>query len=165
MANDDDDDGEFSPMPPLPLVANRDEHWRESFSPLGSFGSLEQEGGEDEDEYTVKNDDDGEDDDSGMTSNHSRNSLHAFREAEGDEVEVVNAILAKHPFKAMKTQISKNSRLVSKGGRNFQLTESDWTEPLNNFICGVIKNKCALYFLCVIRMKIIRVFLEFNKQI
>jgi hypothetical protein len=91
--------------------------------------------------------------------------LHAFREAEGDEVEVVNAILAKHPFKAMKTQISKNSRLVSKGGRNFQLTESDWTEPLNNFICGVIKNKCALYFLCVIRMKIIRVFLEFNKQI
>jgi hypothetical protein len=55
-----------------------------------------------------------------MTSNHSRNSLHAFREAEGDEVEVVNAILAKHPFKAMKTLISKNSRLVSKGGRYFQ---------------------------------------------
>jgi hypothetical protein len=27
------------------------------------------------------------------------------------------------------------------------------------------KNKWALYFLCVIRMKIIRVFLEFNKQI
>jgi hypothetical protein len=55
-----------------------------------------------------------------MTSNHSRNSLHAFREAEaeGDEVEVVNAILAKHPFKAMKTLISRNSRLVSKGGRN-----------------------------------------------
>jgi hypothetical protein len=64
MANDDDDDGEFSPMRPLPLVANRDEHWSESFSPLGSFWSLEQEGGEDEDEYTIKNDDDGEDDDS-----------------------------------------------------------------------------------------------------
>jgi hypothetical protein len=64
--------------------------------------------------------------------------LHAFREAEGDEIEVVNAILAKHPTKAMKTLISKNSRLVSKGGRNFQLTESDWTEPLNNFICGVV---------------------------
>jgi hypothetical protein len=40
-----------------------------------------------------------------MTSNHRRNSLHALREAEGDEVEVVNAILAKHPFKAMKTLI------------------------------------------------------------
>jgi hypothetical protein len=105
---------------------------------LGSFGSLEQEGGEDEDEYTVKNDDgDGEDDDSGMTSNHSRNSLHASREAEGDEIEVVNAILAKHPFNVMKTLISKNS-LVSKGGRNFQLTGSDWTEPLNNFMCGVV---------------------------
>jgi hypothetical protein len=104
MANDNDD-GEFSPMPPLPLVANRDNNWRESFSPLGSFGSLEQEGGEDEDEYTDKNDGDGEDDDSRMTSNHSHNSLHAFREAEGDEVEVVNAILAKQPFKAMKTQI------------------------------------------------------------
>jgi hypothetical protein len=74
MANDDDDDGEFSPMPPLPLVANGDEHWRETFSPLSSFGSLEQEGVEDEDEYTFKNDDDGEDDDSGMTSNHTRNS-------------------------------------------------------------------------------------------
>jgi hypothetical protein len=46
MANDDDDDGEFSPMPPLALVANVDEHWREIFSPLSSFGSLEQEGGE-----------------------------------------------------------------------------------------------------------------------
>jgi hypothetical protein len=117
MANDDDDDGEFSPMPPLPLVANGDEHqWGESFSPLSSFGSLEQEGGEDKDEYTLKNDDDGEDDDSGMTSNHSRNSLRAFIKAEGDEVEVVNAILEKHPFKAMKILISKNSRLVSKGG-------------------------------------------------
>jgi hypothetical protein len=106
MVNDDVDLGEFSPMPPLPLVANGDEHqWRESFSPLSSFGSLEQEGGEDEDEYTVKNDDDGEDDDNGITSNHSLNSLHAFREAEGDEVEVVNAILAKHSFKAMKTLI------------------------------------------------------------
>jgi hypothetical protein len=42
MANDDDDDGEFSPMPPLPLVANGDEHqWGESFSPLSSFVSLE----------------------------------------------------------------------------------------------------------------------------
>jgi ABC-type transporter lipoprotein component MlaA len=40
-----------------------------------------------------------------MTSNHIRNSLHAFIEAEGDEVEVVNAVLAKHPFKAMNTQI------------------------------------------------------------
>jgi hypothetical protein len=38
--------------------------------------------------------------------------LHAFREAEGDEVEVGNAILKKHPFKAIKTLISKNSRLV-----------------------------------------------------
>jgi hypothetical protein len=84
MANDDDDDGECSPMPPLPLVANGDEHWGESFSLFSSFGSLEQEGGEDEDEYTVKNDDYGEDDDSGMTTNHSRNLLHAFREAEGD---------------------------------------------------------------------------------
>jgi hypothetical protein len=45
MANDDDDDGEFSPMPPLPVVANGEEHqWGESFSPLSSFGSLEQEG-------------------------------------------------------------------------------------------------------------------------
>jgi hypothetical protein len=106
MANDDNDGGEFSPMPPLHLVTNGDEHqWGESFSPLSSFVSLEQEGGEDEDEYTVKNDDDGEDDDSGMTSNHSRNSLHAFRDAEGDEVEVVNAILAEHPFKAMTTMI------------------------------------------------------------
>jgi hypothetical protein len=105
MANDDVADGEFSPMLPLPLVASGDEHWGESFSPFSSFGSLEQEGGKDEDEYTVKNDDDGEDDDSGMTSNHSRNSLHAFREAEGDEVEVVNVILEKHPFKAMTTLI------------------------------------------------------------
>jgi hypothetical protein len=108
MANDDDDDGEFSPMPPLPLVANGDQHqWGESFSPLSSFGYLEQERVEDEDKYTLKNDDDGEDDDSGMTSNHSRNSLHAFREVEtdGDEVEGVNAILAKHTFKAMKTLI------------------------------------------------------------
>jgi hypothetical protein len=91
MANDDDDDddddGNFSPRPPLPLVANGEEHqWGERFSPLSSFGYLEQEGGEDEDEYTLKNDDDGEDDDSGMTSNHSRNSSHDFREAEGDEV-------------------------------------------------------------------------------
>jgi hypothetical protein len=152
MANDDDDDGEFSPMPPRPLVANGEDHqWGEIFSPLSFFGYLEQEGEEDEDEYTLKNDDDGEDDDSGITSNHSRNSLHAFREAEGDEVEVVNAILAKHPFKAMKTLISKNSRLVSKGGRNFRLTESDWTEPLNDFICGVAGlrscyNKRAKYF-------------------
>jgi hypothetical protein len=104
--NDDDDDGECSPIPPLPLVANGDEHqWGESVSPLSSFGSLEQEGGEDEDELTLKNYDDGEDDDSGMTSNHSRHLLHAFREAEVDEVEVVNAILEKHTFKAMKTLI------------------------------------------------------------
>jgi hypothetical protein len=49
MASDDDDDGEFSPMPPLTLVANGDEHqWRQSLIPLSSFGSLEQEGGEDE---------------------------------------------------------------------------------------------------------------------
>jgi hypothetical protein len=63
----------------------------------------------------------------------------------------VNAILAKHPFKAMKNLISKNSRLVSKGGRIFWLTESDWTDPLNNFICGVAGlrsyyNKRAKYF-------------------
>jgi hypothetical protein len=45
MANDDDDNGEFSPMPPLPLVANGDEHqWGEIFSPLSSFESLEEEG-------------------------------------------------------------------------------------------------------------------------
>jgi hypothetical protein len=121
MANDDYDDGEFSPMPPLPLVANGDDHWGESFSPLSSFGSLEQEGRENEDEYTVKNDDYGEDDDSWMNSNHSRNSLHAFREAEGDEVEVevVNAILAKHPFKAMPTLISKNQGLSQKEGGIF----------------------------------------------
>jgi hypothetical protein len=123
MASDDDDDGEFSPMPPLPLVANGDEHWGESFSLFSSFGSLGKEAGEDQDEYTVTNDDYGEDDDSGMTSNHIRNSLRAFREAEGDEVEVVNAILAKHPCKAMMTLISNNSRLVSKGGRSFQSTE------------------------------------------
>jgi hypothetical protein len=106
MVNDDDDNCEFPPMPSLPLVANRDEHqWGESFSPLSSFGYLEQEGGEDEDEHTLKNDDDGEDDDIGVTSNHSRNSLHAFIEADGDVVEVVNAILEEHPFKATKPPI------------------------------------------------------------
>jgi uncharacterized protein YbjQ (UPF0145 family) len=54
-----------------------------------------------------------------MTSNHSRNSLHAFREAEGGEVEVVNAILAKDPSKAMKTLISKTQGLSQKGGGIF----------------------------------------------
>jgi hypothetical protein len=44
MVNDDDDDGEFSLIPPLPLVANGDEHqWGKSFIPLSSFGYLEQE--------------------------------------------------------------------------------------------------------------------------
>jgi hypothetical protein len=74
MANDDDDYGECLPMPPLPLVVNGEEHqWEESFSSLSSFGSLEQEGGEDEDEYTFENDDDvDDDDDRGMTTMHGR---------------------------------------------------------------------------------------------
>jgi hypothetical protein len=45
--------------------------------------------------------------------------LHAFREAEGDEVEVVNAILEKHPFKAIKTLISKTQGLSQNGGGIF----------------------------------------------
>jgi hypothetical protein len=96
-------------MPPLSLVANGEDHqWVESFSLLRSFGSLEQDGGEDEDEYTFENDDDDDDYDSGMTSNHSQNLLHAFRVADGDEVQVVNAILEKHPLKAMQILISNN---------------------------------------------------------
>jgi hypothetical protein len=51
---------------PCRRLASGDAHWSESFIPLSSFGSSEQEGGEDEDEYNVKNDDDGEDDDREM---------------------------------------------------------------------------------------------------
>jgi hypothetical protein len=120
MANDNDD-GEFSPMPPLPLVANRDKNWRESFSPLGSFGSLEQEGGEDEDEYTDKNDDDGEDDDSRMTSNHSQNSLHAFREAEGDEVEVCECHFGKAPIQGNEDPYLKKLKACLKRGEEFSV--------------------------------------------
>jgi hypothetical protein len=56
-----------------------------------------------------------------MTSNHSRNSLHAFREAEGDEIEVVNAILAKHPFKANEDPDLQKLKACLKRGEEFSV--------------------------------------------
>jgi hypothetical protein len=63
-----------------------------------------------------------------------RNSLFGHREAEDNEVNLATSILADHPFKTMKTEISKSSRLVSKGGSNFHLNESEWGETVCQFI-------------------------------
>jgi hypothetical protein len=71
---------------------------------------------------------------SGGRSTKIRNSLFGHREAEDNEVDLAISILADHPFKTMKTEISKNSRLVSKGGSNFHLNESEWDEPVCQFI-------------------------------
>jgi hypothetical protein len=59
-----------------------------------------------------------------------RNSLFGHREAEENEVDLAISILADHPFKTMKTEVSKSSRLVSKCGSNFHLNESKWREPV-----------------------------------
>jgi hypothetical protein len=81
-------------------VYGEDQQWDDSFSSFGSFGSEEQvdEQAEEEEEYTLENDDD---DDIGRTSNHIRYSVFTFRAADNDEAEVINAILAKHPSKAI----------------------------------------------------------------
>jgi hypothetical protein len=71
---------------------------------------------------------------SGGRSTKSRNSLFGHREAEDNEVDLDISILADHPFKTTKTEISKNSRLVSKGGSNFHLNESEWGDPVCQFI-------------------------------
>jgi hypothetical protein len=71
---------------------------------------------------------------SGGRSTKSRNSLFGHREAADNEVDLAISILADHPFKTMKTEISKNSRLLSKGGSNFHMKESEWGEPVYQFI-------------------------------
>jgi hypothetical protein len=58
-------------------------------------------------------------------SNHIRNSLIDYYEADDMEVEMKIDILADHPFKSTKTEISKNSILVSKRGIIFRLNKSD----------------------------------------
>jgi hypothetical protein len=60
--------------------------------------------------------------------------LFGHREAEDNEVDLAISILANHPLKTTKTEISKNSKLVSKGGRKFRLNESEWGEPVCQFI-------------------------------
>jgi hypothetical protein len=71
---------------------------------------------------------------SGGRSTKSRNSLFVYREAEDNEVDLAISILADHPVKTMKTEISNSSRLVSKGGSNFHLNESEWGEHVCQFI-------------------------------
>jgi hypothetical protein len=75
----------------------------------------------------------GSDSDSGGRSTKSRNSLFGHREAEDNEVELAILILTYHPCKTTKTEISKNSRLVSKCGSNFCLNESEWGKPVCQF--------------------------------
>jgi hypothetical protein len=60
--------------------------------------------------------------------------LFGHSKAEDNEVDLAISVLADHPFKTMKTEILKNSRLVSKGGSNFRLNESEWGEPVCQFI-------------------------------
>jgi hypothetical protein len=99
---------------------------------------------------------------SGGRSTNSRNSLFGHREAEDNEVDLAISILADHPFKTMKTEISKNSRLVSKGGINFHLNENEWGEPVCRFIkdlsglSSCFNNKSRFFVKCTCLSKLKR---------
>jgi hypothetical protein len=61
--------------------------------------------------------------------------LFGNHEAEDNEVDLDISILADHAFKTMKTEILKNSRLLSEGESNFRLNDSEWGEP----VCQLVK--------------------------
>jgi hypothetical protein len=86
--------------------------------------------------------------------NNSMTSLVGYHEADDKDVYMEISILADHTFKSMKTEISKNSRLLSKGGSNFHLNESEWGEPVCEFIKGLsglslcFNNKSRFFIKC-----------------